>query len=195
MDPPSAGCLHRLRHNYFYWCLMGHAELSQTAPPSIALQKACHGMHWITLLDHCSLLGHYSFLDHCFILDHCLLFPESLHLLGSVLSTRTLFPSWSLHFPGLLLITSPLIKNVSFNDHFLLLDHWSYDDYLSLLDHVSLNDSVSLLDILEDTARYAGLLLAPAEGFGLRPRLFLPLGQKKSLLCCFGPFLAIFGVQ
>ena len=32
---------------------------------------------------------------------------------------------------------------------------------------------------LEDTARYAGLLLAPAEGF----------------LCCFGPFLAIFGVQ
>ena len=27
---------------------------------------------------------------------------------------------------------------------------------------------------LEGTARYAGLLLAPAEGFGLRPRLFLP---------------------
>ena len=48
---------------------------------------------------------------------------------------------------------------------------------------------------LEDTARYAGLLLAPAEGFGLRPRLFLPFGQKKSLLCCFGPFLAFFGVQ
>ena len=49
--------------------------------------------------------------------------------------------------------------------------------------------------ILEDTARYAGLLLAPAEGFGLRPRLFLHFGQKKSLLCCFGPFLAFFGVQ
>ena len=49
--------------------------------------------------------------------------------------------------------------------------------------------------ILEGTARYAGLLLAPAEGFGVRPRLFLPFGQKKSLLCCFGPFLAIFGVQ
>ena len=48
---------------------------------------------------------------------------------------------------------------------------------------------------LEDTARYAGLLLAPAESFGLWPRLFLPFGQKKSLLCCFGPFLAIFGVQ
>ena len=48
---------------------------------------------------------------------------------------------------------------------------------------------------LEDTARYAGLLLAPAEGLGLRPRLFLPFGQKKSLLCCFGPFLAFFGVH
>ena len=48
---------------------------------------------------------------------------------------------------------------------------------------------------LDGTARYAGLLLAPAEGFSLRPRLFLPFGQKKSLLCCFGPFLAIFGVH
>ena len=34
-----------------------------------------------------------------------------------------------------------------------------------------------------------------AEGFGLRPRLFFPLGQKKNFLCCFGPFLAIIGVQ
>ena len=47
-----------------------------------------------------------------------------------------------------------------------------------------------LYTILEDMARYAGLLLG-----GLRPRLFLPFGQKKRLLCCFGPFLAIFGVQ
>ena len=52
-----------------------------------------------------------------------------------------------------------------------------------------------LLVRLEGIARYAGLLLATAEGFGLRPRLFLPFGQKKSLLCCFGPFLAFFGVQ
>ena len=52
-----------------------------------------------------------------------------------------------------------------------------------------------ILNILEDTARYAGLLLAPAEGFGLRPKICLPFGQKKSLLCCFCPFLAIFGVQ
>ena len=36
---------------------------------------------------------------------------------------------------------------------------------------------------LEDTARYAGLLLTPAEVFGLWPWLFLPFGQKKALLC------------
>jgi len=48
---------------------------------------------------------------------------------------------------------------------------------------------------LEDTARYAGLLLAPAEGFGLRPRLFLPFWHNKELIMFFGPFLAIFGVQ
>ena len=40
------------------------------------------------------------------------------------------------------------------------------------------------LIMLEDTARYAGLLLASAEGFGLRPRLFLPFGQKKSFSRC-----------
>ena len=48
---------------------------------------------------------------------------------------------------------------------------------------------------LKDTARYAGLLLAPAEGLGLRPRLSWTFGQKRAFLCCFGPFLAIFGVQ
>ena len=30
---------------------------------------------------------------------------------------------------------------------------------------------------LEGTARYAGLLLAPAEGFGLRPRPLWPLAK------------------
>ena len=35
-------------------------------------------------------------------------------------------------------------------------------------------------NILEDTARYVGLLLAPAEVFGLWPRFFLPFGQKKA---------------
>ena len=32
---------------------------------------------------------------------------------------------------------------------------------------------------LEDTARYAGLLLAPAEGFGGGPGFFCPSGKKK----------------
>ena len=42
---------------------------------------------------------------------------------------------------------------------------------------------------LEYTARYAGLLLAPAEGFVHRPRLFFcPSGKKKTLLCCFTHF-------
>ena len=35
---------------------------------------------------------------------------------------------------------------------------------------------------LEGAARYAGLLLAPAEGFGLRPRSFFALRAKKDLL-------------
>ena len=40
-----------------------------------------------------------------------------------------------------------------------------------------------VLRILQDTARYAGLLLAPVEGFG--QGLFLPFGQKKELLMLF----------
>ena len=44
-----------------------------------------------------------------------------------------------------------------------------------------------LLILLEDTARYAGLLLAPAEGFGL----FLPFAQKSA----YYVVLALFGVQ
>ena len=47
--------------------------------------------------------------------------------------------------------------------------------------------------ILEDTARYAGLLLAPAEGFSLRPRAFFPLRAKQkpyyAVLANFRPFL------
>ena len=41
---------------------------------------------------------------------------------------------------------------------------------------------------LEGTARYAGLLLAPAEGFGLRPRLFLPFGQKRAYYAVLAHF-------
>ena len=36
-------------------------------------------------------------------------------------------------------------------------------------------------------------LLRRASAFGRG--FFCPSGKKKSLLCCFGPFLAIFGVQ
>ena len=41
---------------------------------------------------------------------------------------------------------------------------------------------------LEGTARYAGLLLAPAEGYGLRPRFFLPFGQKGAFYAVFAYF-------
>ena len=43
--------------------------------------------------------------------------------------------------------------------------------------------------LLEDTACYAGLLLAPAEGFGLQPRDFLALRAKKGLIILFWPIL------
>ena len=41
-----------------------------------------------------------------------------------------------------------------------------------------------LIAQLEYTARYAGFLLAPAKGFGLRPRAFFAL-WALSFLCCF----------
>ena len=43
--------------------------------------------------------------------------------------------------------------------------------------------------LLEDTARYAGLLLAPTEGFG-RGRGFFTLRAKKELLTLFVPILS-----
>ena len=51
-------------------------------------------------------------------------------------------------------------------------------------------------EILEGAARYAGLLLAPAEGFGLRPRPFFALRAKKGLfMSVFAQILVIFGDQ
>ena len=45
-----------------------------------------------------------------------------------------------------------------------------------------------LLKWLEGAASYAGLLLAPAEGFNLRPRPFFALqAKKKKIYVCFGP--------
>ena len=49
--------------------------------------------------------------------------------------------------------------------------------------------TIMILQKLEDTARYAGVFLAPAESFGLRPMLFCPLG-KKGVIRLFWP---IFG--
>ena len=50
----------------------------------------------------------------------------------------------------------------------------------------SLNTNIASLNMkLEGTARYAGLLLAPAEGFDFRPRLFLAFGPKKELFMRF----------
>ena len=40
--------------------------------------------------------------------------------------------------------------------------------------------------ILEDTARYAGLLLAPAEGFGRG--FFCPLGKKRAFYAVLAHF-------
>ena len=52
--------------------------------------------------------------------------------------------------------------------------------------------NTDLLNILEDTARYAGQLLAPAKGFGLQLRLFLTFEQKKELIMLFWPILGQF---
>ena len=55
-------------------------------------------------------------------------------------------------------------------------------------------------DGLEGAARYAGLLLAPAEGFGLRPRpsansFFCPSGKKNLFMSVLAQILIIFGDQ
>ena len=49
------------------------------------------------------------------------------------------------------------------------------------------------LEQLKGTARYAGFLLAPAEGFGIWPRFFLPFGEKREFF--FGLFMLFLGVQ
>ena len=48
---------------------------------------------------------------------------------------------------------------------------------------------------LKDMARYSGLLLAPAEGFRLRPRGFFALRAKKELIMLFWLILDHFDVQ
>ena len=46
------------------------------------------------------------------------------------------------------------------------------------------------LNILEDMARYVGLLLAPAKGFGRG--FFLPFGKNEIFLCCLCYFIYIY---
>ena len=48
------------------------------------------------------------------------------------------------------------------------------------------------LYLLEGTVRYAGLLLAPAEGCGIRPRFFYPSGQKRAFYAVFDFFFCHF---
>ena len=49
---------------------------------------------------------------------------------------------------------------------------------------------------LEGAARSAGLLLAPAEGFGLRPRPFFDLWAKQDLfMSVLAQILVIFGIS
>ena len=53
-----------------------------------------------------------------------------------------------------------------------------------------------ILHKLEGAARYTGLLLAPAESFGLRPRPFFALWAKKDLfMSVLAQMLVIFGDQ
>ena len=67
--------------------------------------------------------------------------------------------------------------------------HFPYLDQTVLPWFTSLFNTFLYHTLLEDTARYAGLLLAPAEGFGLQPKLFLPFGQKNCFLYIyFTPF-------
>ena len=57
---------------------------------------------------------------------------------------------------------------------------------------------MGILNVLEGAARYAGLLLAPAEDFGqgLRPIPFFALRAKKDLfMSVLAQILVIFGDQ
>ena len=95
------------------------------------------------------------------------------------------------HPPG----SSPSLEGDRWMEIFMKSYWLDLEAFVGWTTSLSSDTNITLLFQLDDTARYAGLLLAPAEGFSLRPRLFLPFGQKKSLLCCFGTFLAFFGVQ
>ena len=65
-------------------------------------------------------------------------------------------------------------------------------DGVAPIDNITSSNSW-LYGVLEDTARYAGVLLAPAEGFGLRTSLFFAFFRaKKEVIMLFWPFFGNF---
>ena len=64
--------------------------------------------------------------------------------------------------------------------------YFATKEYLESVKYFATFFKTLILYLLEDTARYGGLLLAPAEGFGRG--LFLPFGQKNNLLCFLANF-------
>ena len=62
-----------------------------------------------------------------------------------------------------------------------IFDCFSYFHIFQYCKKNNISKPLAIFKILEDTARYAGLLLAPAEAFG--QGIFLPFGQKNNLLC------------
>ena len=100
---------------------------------------------------------------------------------------KTSWPRWPPHFHNFHILTYSLLQTKSHSEHlvrngvhkwyFLKNSFWA--DYLK---------KTIFKNKLEDTTRYTGLLLAPAEGFGRG--LFFALQAKKGL---FMLFWAVFG--
>ena len=63
------------------------------------------------------------------------------------------------------------------------LNHMSFSTHISIVEYDQ--SSLPSFSQLDGAARYAGLLLAPVVGFCLRPRLFLPFGQKTGFYAVF----------
>ena len=88
----------------------------------------------------------------------------------------------------------PLNKIVSFKPITLFFKSVEFRRFISIWRFCfisSFSTALIFKGLLEGMALYAGQLLAPAEGFGLRPRLFCTSGIK-GLICCFVPILGHF---
>ena len=78
--------------------------------------------------------------------------------------------------------------NLVFSVFLYFLDFLSLWFFFSLVFHFN-GPQGRLSSILESTARYVGLLLAHAEGFGLQPRLlFCPSGKKRAFYAVLAYF-------